>query len=172
MTLDRADVDRWIRYHGEISYVLTTERTALESALIPVSAYILVACVECYRRYPEIIDEINRSTTPEELGRAGHRLTTQIDPVHMWAVANFPLVGRKILMATGMVDPDDDARRLATILEFWSRATGAYRFDDGTHQAADAGGSAIPYRAYVEAIASACEPVAGAEQREIGRAHV
>jgi len=165
MTLDRADVDRWIRYHGEISYVLTTERTALESALIPVSAYILVACVECYRRYPEIIDEINRSTTPEELGRAGHRLTTQIDPVHMWAVANFPLVGRKILMATGMVDPDDDARRLATILEFWSRATGAYRFDDGTHQAADAGGSAIPYRAYVEAIASACEPVAGAEQR-------
>ena len=166
MTLDRADVDRWIRYHGEISYVLTTERTALESALIPVSAYILVACVECYRRYPEIIDEINRSTTPEELGRAGHRLTTQIDPVHMWAVANFPLVGRKILMATGMVDPDDDARRLATILEFWSRATGAYRFDDGTHQAADAGGSAIPYRAYVEAIASACEPVAGAEQRD------
>jgi hypothetical protein len=165
MTVDRAEVERWIRYHGEISFALTTERTALESALIPVSAYILVACVECYRRYPEIIDEINRQTTPEELGRAGHLLTTQIDPVHMWAVPNFPLVGRKILMAAGLVDANDDARRLATILEFWSRATGAYRFDDGTHQAADAGGAATPYRAYVEEIASACEPVTGAEQR-------
>ena len=47
-------------------------------------------------------------------------------------------------MAAGLVDPADDARRLATIFEFWSRAAGAYRFDDGTHQAADAGGTATP----------------------------
>ena len=62
MTLpSRAEIERWIRYHSEVSYALTTERTALESALIPVSAYILIACVECYRRYPEIIEEISRS---------------------------------------------------------------------------------------------------------------
>ena len=42
--MDRDEVDRWIAYHSRISYDLTTERTALESALIPVSAYILVAC--------------------------------------------------------------------------------------------------------------------------------
>jgi hypothetical protein len=165
VTLARADIERWIRYHSEISFALTTERTALESALIPVSAYILIACVECYRRYPEIIDEISRATAPEELGRAGHRLATQIDPVHLWAVANFPLVGRKVLMAAGLVDPDDDARRLGTIFEFWSRAAGAYRFDDGTHQASDAHGAATPYRAYVEEVAAACSPVADDEQR-------
>ena len=44
-------VNRWLRYHSEISYALTMQRTALESALIPISAYILVACVEAYRRY-------------------------------------------------------------------------------------------------------------------------
>ncbi len=71
MTLSRGDIDRWIRYHAEVSFALTMERTALESALIPVSAYIVIACVECYRRYPEIIDEINAVTTPEALGRAG-----------------------------------------------------------------------------------------------------
>ncbi len=165
--LARDDVDRLIRYHSGISHALTTERTALESALIPVSAYIVIACVECYRRYPEIITEINAAMSPEELGRAGHRLTTQIDPVHMWAVPNFPLTGRKVLMAAGLIDPADDAQRLATILEFWSRAAGAYRFDDGTHQAADTGGTATPYRAYVEEIAALCEPVADPEQRAV-----
>jgi hypothetical protein len=159
------DVNRWIRYHGEISYTLTTERTALESALIPVSAYIVIACVEAYRRYPDIIEQIDAAVPAEELGRAGHRLTTQIDPVHMWAVPNFPLVGRKVLAAAGMIDPADDARRLATIFDFWARASGAYRFDDGTHQAADANGQATPYRARVDEIAAACEPIADPEQR-------
>jgi hypothetical protein len=159
------DVDGWIRYHSEISYVLTTERTALESALIPVSAYILVACVESYRRYPEIIEQIDAALPAEELGRAGHELTTQIDPVHMWAVPNFPLVGRKVLMAAGLVDAADDARRLSRIFDFWARASAAYRFDDGTHQAADANGHCTPYRAHVEEIAAACEPISDPEQR-------
>ena len=165
MTLATDEIQRWLRYHSEISYALTTERTALESALIPVSAYILIACVECYRRYPQIIEEINRALPPEELGRAGHRLTTQVDPVHLWAVPNFPLVGSNVLMAAGLVDAADDARRLGTIFEFWSRAAAAYRFDDGTHQAADAHGAATPYRAYVDEIAAACEPVRDPEHR-------
>jgi hypothetical protein len=165
VTLERFEVDRWIRYQSEVSYALTTERTALESALIPVSAYILVACVECYRRYPEIIDAINAARPAEELGRAGHSLATQIDPVHLWAVPNFPLVGRKVLMAAGLVDPADDERRLATIFDFWERAAGAYRFGDGTHQASDTNGTATPYRALAQEIAAACAPVERAEQR-------
>jgi len=76
-------VNREIRYHSGIALALTEQRTALESALIPVSAYILVACVECYRRYPEMIEEIAAATAPEELGRAGHRFATQIDNVHL-----------------------------------------------------------------------------------------
>ena len=129
------------------------------------SAYILVACVECYRRYPEIIDEITRAATPEDLGREGHRLATQIDPVHMWAVPNFFLIGRKVLAAAGLVDAAEDEQRLATVFDFWSRASGAYRFGDGTHQASDADGVATPYRALVDEIARQCKPVTDAEQR-------
>ncbi|HWS48088.1 MAG TPA: hypothetical protein VN636_19655 [Acidimicrobiia bacterium] len=165
MTLTRADVDRWIRYHAEISYVLTTERTALESALIPVSAYIVIACVECYRRYPDMIRAIGAAAPPEDLGRAGHRVATQIDPVHLWAVANFPLVGRKVLSAAGMVDPDDDAARLATIFDFWERASAAYRFHDGTHQAWDASGVATPYRELAPALAEQCLPLRSGDER-------
>lgn len=161
----RDDVNRWVRYHSEISYALTMQRTALESALIPVTAYILVACVECYRRYPQMVREIAAAAPPEELGRGGHRFATQIDNVHLWAVPNFPLVGRKVLAGAGMLDPEADVAALAPVFDFWERASGAYRFDDGTHQAWDADGVATPYRAYVDTIASSCSSVADASER-------
>jgi hypothetical protein len=157
--VNRADIDRWIRYHSEISYHLTMERTALESELIPVSAYIVIACVECYRRYPEMIEAITAAASPEALGRAGHDLSTEIDPVRFWAIPNFHLIGRSVLMTAGLLDAEADERRLGIVLDFWARATAAYRFDDGTHQAADASGVATPFRALVPDIVAACEPV-------------
>ena len=62
--VDKEGVNRWMRYHSEIAFELTSQRTALESALIPVTAYILVACVECYRRYPEMIEAIADACRP------------------------------------------------------------------------------------------------------------
>ena len=169
MTLARADVDQWIRYHSEISLTLTNERTALESALIPVSAYIIIACVECYRRYPEMIEAITAAAAPADLGHAGHRFTTQIDPVHLWAVPNFPLTGRKVLTAAGLIDPADDEQRLATIFSFWAEAAAAYRFDDGTHQSWDAGGAGTPYRDAVGDLVAHCELVDASNRAQITR---
>jgi hypothetical protein len=159
----KADVNREIAYHSEISLALTSQRTALESALIPVTAYILIACVECYRRYPEMIEAIADAVPPEELGRAGHRFGTQIDNVHLWALPNFAMIGRKVLATAGMIDWDADARRMAIVFDFWDRAARAYRFDDGSRQAWDAGGAATPYRGHVREIAEQCER-AGAER--------
>ena len=152
-------LNREIAYHSEIALALTAQRTALESALIPVTAYILVACVECYRRYPEMIEQIAEVTPPEELGRAGHRFGTQIDNVHLWALPNFAMTGRKILVTAGIIDWSEDARRMAVVFDFWDRAACAYRFDDGTRQAWDADGSATPYRADVPGIVAQCAPV-------------
>jgi len=162
-------VNREIRYHSEVSLVLTEQRTALESALIPVTAYILVACVECYRRYPDMIEAITSVASPEDLGRAGHRFGTQIDNVHLWAVPNFPMVGRKVLGTAGMIDPEDDRRRMATVFDFWDRAARAYRFDDGTRQAWDADGAATPYREQLPALLGQCRPVAGDELARVTR---
>ena len=119
---DKDRVNEEIRYHSEISLALTAQRTALESALIPVTAYILVACVECYRRYPEMIEAIEKAASPEELGRAGHRFGTQIDNVHLWAIPNFAMIGRKVLATAGMVDWNEDARRMAIVFDFWDHA--------------------------------------------------
>ena len=167
--MNHDDINKWIRYHAEISYHLTMERTALESALIPVSAYIIIACVECFRRYPEMIDEITSVMKPEEIGRAGHELIAQIDPVRLWAVPNFFLIGRKVLATAGMVDLATEEARVGTVMDFWERAAGAYRFDDGTHQAADANRTATPYRAYVDDIVRACAPIGDDERARATR---
>ncbi|HEV3135484.1 MAG TPA: hypothetical protein VG348_12355 [Acidimicrobiia bacterium] len=132
------EVNRWIEYHGKISRAMTAERTALESALIPVTAYILIACIECYRRYPEMMQEITAATSPEALGAAGRSPGSQIDAVHLWSIANFPLLGRQVLAPFGLVDLDRDVPALATVLDFWKRAAGAFRAD-GELQAWDAG---------------------------------
>jgi hypothetical protein len=158
---DRERINAEIRYHSEISLALTSQRTALESALIPVTAYILVACVECYRRYPEMLEEIVRAVPPDELGRAGHRFATQVDNVHLWAIPNFTMIGRKVLATAGMVDRDDDMRRMAVVFDFWDRAARAYRFDDGSRQAWDAEGVATPYRTRVDELVGQCRPVEG-----------
>jgi hypothetical protein len=136
--MNTTQVNRWIEYHGKISRAMTAERTALESALIPVTAYILIACIECYRRYPEMMREITEAASPEELGAAGRSPGSQIDAVHLWSIANFPLLGRQVLAPFGLVDLDRDVPALATVLDFWQRAAAAFRAD-GELQAWDAG---------------------------------
>ena len=50
MTIDRSDTDRWIRYHSEVSYALTMERTALIAGAVdflekPVDPELLLVAV-------------------------------------------------------------------------------------------------------------------------------
>ena len=47
-----AEVNELIAYHGDVTRAMTAERTALESRLIPVSAYILISAVEAWYRWP------------------------------------------------------------------------------------------------------------------------
>jgi len=136
--MDKAEVNRWLDYHGRISGAMTAERTALESALIPVTAYIVIACLEAYRRYPAMMTEIAAAMDPAEIGATGRRPGSQVDAVHLWSIANLPLVIRTALEPFGMLDPDDEVERLGTIFDFWDPAALAFR-GDGHHQAWEAG---------------------------------
>jgi hypothetical protein len=153
-----------LRYHGEIAHALTTQRTALESALIPVTAYILISGIECYRRHPELMTEIAAVCSPDELGSSGRVPGNQIDTVHLWSIANIYLVGRSVLAGAGMLDFEADVTRTAIVFDFWKRAAAAFRAD-GTLQAADAGGIVTPYTEYVDAIVAGCAPVRDDEHR-------
>jgi hypothetical protein len=138
---ERARADELIAYHSPISAALTAERTTLESRLIPVTAYIVVACAEAWYRYPEMMRRIDAAMTADAIGAAGRRPGSRINTVHLWSIANFWLVGRQVMAAFGM---DDDAHDAFTVLDFWERAALAFR-SDGTRQACDAGNVVRPY---------------------------
>ena len=137
-----ATANRLIAYHAPISKALTAERTSLESALIPVTAYIVVACAEAFLRYPDMMRRIDAAMPAEEIGRRARRPGCQVDTCYLWSISNFFLLGRKIM---AMLDPAaDDPADTALVLDFWERAAMAYRGDDGTRQAWDTGTS-TPY---------------------------
>ncbi len=157
-----AMANRLIDYHAPISKALTEERTSLESALIPVTAYIVVACAESYLRYPAMMRTIEEALPAEEIGRRARRPGCQVDPCYLWSIANFFLLGRKIM---AMVDPaGDDPFDTATVLDFWERAALAYRAD-GTRQAWDTSASRIYDDATVADLLAGAVPIEDDEHR-------
>jgi hypothetical protein len=154
--------NRLIAYHAPISRALSSERTSLESALIPVTAYIVIACAETYLRYPEMVERIDAAMPAEEIGRRARRPGCQVDPCYLWSIANFYLLGRKIM---AMADPDrDDPARTARVLDFWERAALGFR-GDGTRQAWDSGTSRIYDDATVATLLAGATPIVDDQHR-------
>ena len=143
LTADQlARTNELIAYHSPISHRLSAERTSYSSQLIPVTPYILVACAETFTRYPEMMAAIDAALPAEEIGRRGRRPGSRVNTVHLWSIANFFLLGRKIFT---QFDPGaDDPRATATVLDFWERAALGFR-GDGTRQAEDSGGTVAVY---------------------------
>ena len=163
----KADTNRLIAYHSRISGQMTAERTALESALIPVSAYIVTAATEAFLRHPEIIATIDAARPAEELGNAGRSPGHQINAVYLWSTANIYLVGRKVMVGFGVAA--DDPERTHTMLAFWERAARAYRAD-GHCQAWDAGFVLRPYEEQtVKTLLDGVQPVDEAARARIKR---
>ncbi len=158
----RLRANQRIAYHAPIAQALTLARTSYSSQLIPVTAYIVVACCEAFLRYPELMARIDAALPAEEIGRAGRQPGNEINSVHLWSIANFWLLGRKIMLA---VDPSmDDPVAADVVLDFWERAARAFR-GDGTRQAWDTG-TCCPYGpAVIDQLRAGVVPVATAEQR-------
>src|SRR3954447_4077400 len=158
-----AEANRLLAYHSEISEAMTAERTSLESALIPVSAYIVISAVECWFRHPEILRTIDAAMPAEKIGPAGHRPGVQVDSVYLWSVANIFLTGRKFLSMFQLIE--DDAEAVWTVLDFWERAALAFR-GDGNRQAWDAGFVVRPYGDdVISELTDGVRPVADHDER-------
>ena len=125
----RDQVNSWLAAINPVTSHLVAERTSYSSQLIPVTPYVTVSCIEAFLRYPEAVATIATAMPPEEIGAAARRPGCQADSVFLWGVANFFLLGRNVM---AMVDPSlDSLERTHTVLDFWARASHAYR--DGPH---------------------------------------
>lgn len=163
----RARVDELIAYHAPIARALTDERTSLESRLIPVSAYIVTSCIEAFLRYPALMAAIDAALPAEEIGRRARRPGCRINTVSLWSIANFWLLGRKVM---AMVDPSapDDVEAASTVLDFWERAALGFR-GDGTRQAWDSGTAAVYDEAVVAQLLDGASPVGDDDRLRITR---
>jgi len=157
-----------IAYHAPIAQRLTEARTSLESRLIPVTAYIVVACTEAFFRYPEMMRRVDTALPAAEIGARGRRPGVQVNTVYLWSIANFWLTGRKVV---AQLDPSrDEPDDAVTVLQFWEQAALAFRGGDGTRQAADAGGTVRPYSGdVISTPIDAAEPVSDERRTAIKR---
>ena len=162
-----ARVNELIADHSPVAHRLTTERTSYQSQMIPVTSYILIACCEAFLRYPDLMRAISAAMPPEEIGAAGRYPGSRVNTVHLWSIANFHLLGRKIL---SQFDPtlDRPADTLA-VLEFWDGAARGFR-GDGTRLADDADGVIRVYDDVVVAeLAGSATPVDASTRGDIRR---
>jgi hypothetical protein len=166
----RDEVNELIAYHAEVSGEMTAARTNLESALIPVTSYIVIAAVECFHRHPEMVREIDAAMPAERIGAAGREPGRRVNAVHLWSQANIYLTGRKVLLglrdAGALPDLADDPHDTWAVLDFWRRAASAYRGGDGSLQAWDVGGRNTPYSAdVVRTLVDGARPVTTEAER-------
>jgi hypothetical protein len=129
----RNQVNSWLAAINPVTSHLIAERTSYSSQLIPVTQYVTVSCIEAFLRYPEAVTTIAAAMPPEEIGAAARRPGCQVDSVFLWGIANFFLIGRNVM---AMVDPTlDSVERTRTLLDFWARASHAYRGGPHLHAA-------------------------------------
>ena len=129
----RDQVNSWLAAINPVTSHLVAERTSYSSQLIPVTPYVTVSCIEAFLRYPEAVARIAAAMSPEEIGAAARRPGCQADSVFLWGIANFFLIGRNVM---AMVDPTlDSVQRTHTVLDFWARASHAYRGGPHLHAA-------------------------------------
>jgi len=166
----RDETNDLIAYHSKVSGEMTAARTNLESALIPVSAYIVISAVECFYRHPSMVRAIDAAMPADHIGAAGRRPGSRVNAVHLWSQANIYLTGRKVLLGLrdmgALPDLVDDPAETFAVLDFWQRAAVGYRGGDGTRQAWDAGGCNTPYSDdVVRTLVDAAVPVTTDEER-------
>ena len=129
----RNQVNSWLAAINPVTSHLIAERPSYSSQLIPVTPYVTVSCIEAFLRYPEAVATIAAAMPPEEIGAAARRPGCQVDSVFLWGIANFFLIGRNVM---AMVDPTlASVERTRTVLDFWARASHAYRGGPHLHAA-------------------------------------
>ena len=106
---------------------------------------------------------IDAALPAEQIGARARRPGCRVNTVHLWSIANFFLIGRKVFE---MFDPSraHDVDGAHDVLDFWERATTGFR-GDGTRHAADSGAAAPYGPATIEQLLAGVHPVDDPELR-------
>ena len=95
----------------------------------PVHQAFTLATTHLFFTLPDAVRRTLRHTTPEQLAQRGKRLGATVSPLTVWTFAYSYLVGREILLDSGVITPRTGAEDLDLVLDFWRRLSFAHRGD-------------------------------------------
>lgn len=117
---------------GDETYWLCATRTVQGSKLFPVSPYILLSYLNAFYRYPSLLRKIESRMRAEDIADRARNMGMKITNSSLgWALPNFYLLGRELLISLGFLRPQDALEDVIRVLDFWKRYLLSWHRNDG-----------------------------------------
>jgi len=143
------ETNEFIRKQSDITYWLCITRTVQESKLFPVNPYILLSYLNAFYRWPTLLRRVEEHISAEECGDRAREMSLKLDTVNAnWCLSNFYLLGRELLLAMGVIRPQDAWEDVVYVVDFARRFNLAFHRNSGHLTNKDAGdrGQLLPER--------------------------
>jgi hypothetical protein len=105
------------------------QQTAPVPDWFPIHQAFTLATTHTFLTLPDAVRRTLRHSTPEDLAQRGKRLGATVSPLTIWTFGYSFLVGREILIDSGVITPRTGAEDIALVLDFWRRLSFAHRGD-------------------------------------------
>jgi hypothetical protein len=126
------ETNNLIQNCGDETYWLCVTRTVQGSKLFPVSAYILLSYLNAFYRYPSLLRKIEARMPAEQIADRARNMGMKIQNSALgWALPNFYLLGRELLITLGMLRPQDALEDIVYVMDFWKRYLLSWHRNDG-----------------------------------------
>jgi hypothetical protein len=117
---------------GDATYWLCLTRTVQGSKLFPVSPYILLSYLNAFYRYPALLKKIEARVPAEDIADRARNMGMKITNSALgWALPNFYLLGRELLLTLGFLRPQDALEDVVYVMDFWKRYLLSWHRNDG-----------------------------------------
>jgi hypothetical protein len=117
---------------GDETFWLCLTRTVQGSKLFPVSPYILLSYLNAFYRYPSLLRKIEARLPAEQIADRARNMGMKIQNSALgWALPNFYLLGRELLLSLGMLRPQDALEDVMFVMDFWKRYMLSWHRNDG-----------------------------------------
>jgi hypothetical protein len=126
------ETNNLIQNCGDETYWLCVTRTVQGSKLFPVSPYILLSYLNAFYRYPSLLRKIENQMPAEDIADRARNMGIKIQNSALgWALPNFYLLGRELLLSLGFLRPQDALEDVIFVMDFWKRYMLSWHRNDG-----------------------------------------
>lgn len=120
-----------IRKISDTTYWLCITRTVQQSKLFPVPSYMLLSYLQAFYTWPALLRKCEAVMPAEEFGDRARELSLKLNTLNSaWCLPAFYMIGREMLMALGLLKPEDACEDVAYLCDFTRRFNLAYHRND------------------------------------------